>query len=125
MGQDSRLGRRRQGPSPCRARDRPGGCGGEEARGRGVMKRSFVDARIEIMLAACERHGVNLPPFALWREQDYRAAPEAAGRIAEGGLGWNVVEFSPGAFTREGLSVFTLRMGDWRELGKGRGRLYS
>jgi D-lyxose ketol-isomerase len=89
------------------------------------VKRSFVEARIEAMLAMCARHGVALPPFALWSDEDYRADPAAARRIAERGLGWNVVEFQPGAFTREGLSAFTLRMGDWRGLQAGRGRLYA
>jgi D-lyxose ketol-isomerase len=89
------------------------------------MKRSFIEARIETMLAACERHGMALPPFAYWREDDYRANPDAARRIAEGGLGWNIVEFTPGAFARDGLGVFTLRMGDWRELSRGRGRFYA
>ena len=89
------------------------------------MKRSFIDRAIEDMLAMCERHGARLPAFALWGEDDYRADPAAARRIHEGGLGWNVVEFKPGAFRREGLSVFTLRMGDWRQLSQGRGRLYA
>ena len=89
------------------------------------MKRSFLDARIEAMLVACGRHGQRLPPFALWGEDDYRADAVAARRIAERGLGWNVVEFKPGAFTADGLSVFTLRMGDWRRLADGRGRLYA
>ena len=89
------------------------------------MKRSFIDARIDAMLELCERHGVALPPFALWGEADYRANPDAARLIAERGLGWNVVEFKPGLFAREGLTLFTLRMGDWRELGAGRGRLYA
>jgi D-lyxose ketol-isomerase len=89
------------------------------------MKRSFIDARIDAMLTACETHGARLPPFALWREAEYRADPTAAQRILEGGLGWNVVEFEPGGFARAGLSVFTLRMGDWRHLSHGRGRLYG
>jgi D-lyxose ketol-isomerase len=89
------------------------------------VKRSFIDARIDAMLALCERHGVKLPPFALWGEAQYRADAGAARRIAEGGLGWNIVEFKPDAFAREGLSVFTLRMGDWRQLATGRGRLYG
>jgi D-lyxose ketol-isomerase len=89
------------------------------------MKRSFIDARIDAMLAMCGRHGVALPPFALWREQDYRADPEAARRIAQAGLGWNVNEFKLGGYAAEGLSVFTLRMGDWRRLDHGRGRLYA
>ena len=77
------------------------------------------------MLSFCDRHGVKLPSFALWGEEEYRADPAAARRIAEGGLGWNIVEFKPGGFAREGLSVFTLRMGDWRKLATGRGRLYA
>jgi D-lyxose ketol-isomerase len=89
------------------------------------MKRSFADSRIEAMLALCERHGVRLPPFALWGEKDFRANAAAASRIAAGGLGWNVVEFKPGAFATEGLVVFTLRMGDWRDLETKRGRLYA
>ena len=73
----------------------------------------------------CSRHGVALPPFALWGQADFRANPDAARLIAERGMGWNVVEFKPGLFAREGLTLFTLRMGDWRELGAGRGRLYA
>src|SRR5277367_6667225 len=77
------------------------------------------------MAALCERHGVRLPPFASWGEAEYRSDPAAARRIGEGGLGWNIVEFKPGAFATEGLGVFTLRMGDWRRLATGRGRLYA
>lgn len=89
------------------------------------MKRSFVDARIDRMLEMCARHGVRLPPFALWGEAQYRADPAAARRILDGGLGWNVVEFMPGEFAKAGLGVFTLRMGDWRQLAQGGGRLYA
>jgi D-lyxose ketol-isomerase len=89
------------------------------------MKRSFIDARIDTMLEFCERFGARLPPFALWGEDDYRVDKTAAARILDGGLGWNVVEFQPGQFAEAGLSVFTLRMGDWRQLSHGRGRLYA
>ncbi len=89
------------------------------------MKRSFIDARIDAMLEFCERLSVRLPPFARWTEEDYRADPAAAERILEGGLGWNVVEFQPGQFAEQGLCAFTLRMGDWRHLSHGRGRLYA
>ncbi len=85
------------------------------------MKRSFIDAQIEAMLALSDRHGVKLPPFALWSEADYRANPGPAGLIAARGLGWNVVEFTPGAFATDGLTLFTLRMGDWRDLEMGPG----
>jgi hypothetical protein len=90
-----------------------------------MMLRSFIDRRVDAMLECCGRYGVRLPPFALWGAAEFDADRESARRIAEGGLGWNIVEFTPGAFAREGLGVFTLRMGDWRELRSGAGRLYS
>ena len=89
------------------------------------MRRSFIDGRIEAMLEFCARQRFALPPFALWGETQYRADPAAARRIAEAGLGWNVVEFKPDGFASDGLTLITTRMGDWRKLGNGRGRLYG
>jgi len=89
------------------------------------MRRSFIDSRIEAMRKLCDRHGVALPPFARWGEADFRANPDSAKAIAARGLGWNVVEFNPGSFATEGLTLFTLRMGDWHELETKRGRLYA
>lgn len=89
------------------------------------MKRSFMDSQIEAMLKLCGRHGVALPPFALWSAKDFRANANAAELIAARGLGWNVVEFKPGAFATHGLTIFTLRMGDWRDLESKGGRLYA
>jgi D-lyxose ketol-isomerase len=89
------------------------------------VRRSFIDRRIDAMLELCERHRFKLPPFAQWGAAQYRARPAAAKRIREAGLGWNVVEFKPGAYAGEGLSLFTIRMGDWRGLAAGGGRLYA
>jgi D-lyxose ketol-isomerase len=89
------------------------------------MRRSFIDRRIDAMRELCERHQVSLPRFALWDAAQYRARSASAKRIREAGLGWNIVEFRPGAFASEGLSIFTLRMGDWRSLAAGAGRLYA
>jgi D-lyxose ketol-isomerase len=89
------------------------------------MQRSFIDRRVDAMLEFCDRCAFKLPRFAQWGANEFRADLESAKRIAEGGLGWNIVEFTPDAFLHEGLSLFVLRMGDWRELSKGAGRLYS
>jgi len=89
------------------------------------MRRSFVDRRIEAMLELCDRCRFKLPPFALWGAAQFRAQPACAKRIRQAGLGWSVVEFKPGAFASDGLSIFTLRMGDWRGLAAGAGRLYA
>ena len=71
------------------------------------MRRSFIDRRIEAMLELCDRHQFRLPPFAFWGAAQFRAQPASARRIRQAGLGWNVVEFEPGAFDAQGLSVFT------------------
>jgi D-lyxose ketol-isomerase len=89
------------------------------------MRRSFIDRRIEAMLEQCGRHGFALPPFARWDEAQYRAHASTARRIGEAGLGWNVVEFKRGAYREQGLTIFTSRMGDWRGLAAGAGRLYA
>jgi D-lyxose ketol-isomerase len=89
------------------------------------MRRSFIDRRIDAMLELCEIHGFKLPPFALWGEAQYRARAASANRIRQAGLGWNVVEFAPGAFPAQGLAIFTSRMGDWRSVASGAGRLYA
>jgi D-lyxose ketol-isomerase len=89
------------------------------------MRRSFIDRQIEAMLELCERHNFKLPAFAHWREDNYRAQAPAARRIRAEGLGWNVVEFSPDEYARRGLTLFTLRMGDWRGRPAGAGRLYA
>ena len=89
------------------------------------MLRSFIDSRVEAMLELCTRHSFTLPPFALWSAGKFRAERESAERIVRSGLGWNVVEFQPGAYRSDGLTIFTTRMGDWRDLSKGSGRLYG
>jgi len=89
------------------------------------MRRSFIDRRIDAMLDLCDRHGFKLPPFSRWCEAQLAARPDAARRIRSAGLGWNVVEFEPGGYRDQGLTLFTTRMGDWRELSAGAGRLYA
>jgi D-lyxose ketol-isomerase len=90
-----------------------------------MMRRSFIDRRIEAMLDLCDRHGFKLAPFSQWGEAQFAARPDAARRIRSAGLGWNVVEFEPGGYRDRGLTIFTARMGDWRNLGAGAGRLYA
>jgi D-lyxose ketol-isomerase len=89
------------------------------------MKRSFIDAQIEAMLKLCDRYGVTLPPFAFWDDAEFRKQHASTALIAERGMGWNVVEFRSGAFATQGLTIFTLRMGDWREVASKSGRLYA
>ena len=89
------------------------------------MKRSFIDACIDRALETCARRTIALPPFSTWGDQEFLADRQALSAAASCGLGWNVAEFAPGLFSTDGLVVFTLRMGPWRDLAGGRGRLYA
>ena len=89
------------------------------------MRRSFIDRRIDAMRDLCETHAFKLPPFSRWSVADFVARPDAARRIRSMGLGWNVVEFMAGGYREKGLTLFTTRMGDWRALRAGGGRLYA
>jgi D-lyxose ketol-isomerase len=89
------------------------------------MLRSFIDGVIEDALETCARHGYALPPFSSWSPEQAIQHPRALEAMAAGGLGWNVVEFAPGAFARQGLVVFTSRMGSAADLPSGGGRLYA
>jgi D-lyxose ketol-isomerase len=89
------------------------------------MRRSSIDRIIDESREVCARHGYELPPFAAWTPRELSGRPEALATMRAGFLGWNVVEFAPGAFEKEGIVVFTSRMGDLARLPTGGGRLYG
>ena len=89
------------------------------------MKRSELEVVINSSLAMMDRQGFHLPPYAHWTPAQWREAGQEAQVLRGAGLGWNIVEFEKGAFFKSEIAVFTLRMGDYRDLSKGRGRLYG
>ncbi|GLS18634.1 hypothetical protein GCM10007874_16510 [Labrys miyagiensis] len=89
------------------------------------MRRSQIEAIIEKSLATMVKRGFHLPSFAGWTPAQWREKAEATQALRVAGLGWNIVEFEKDAFFKSGIAVFTLRMGDYRDLPKGRGRLYA
>ena len=89
------------------------------------MRRSEIEAIIEKSLAVMGAEGFRLPSFAGWTPAQWREQAVATKALRAAGLGWNIVEFEKDAFFRSGIAVFTLRMGDYRELSRGGGRLYA
>lgn len=89
------------------------------------MKRSEIEAIIGKSLAMMASQRFYLPPFAGWTPEQWREQAEPTRAMRAAGVGWNIVEFEKDAFFRSGIAVFTLRMGDYRDLPKGAGRLYA
>ncbi len=89
------------------------------------MKRSEVNAILEAAAAFIAAHGFRLPPFAGWSPETFRARREAAARVIEARLGWDVTDYGQGDFERLGLVLFTLRNGRLADLRAGGGMCYA
>ncbi len=72
-------------------------------------------------------HGFNLPPFAYWTPDDFKArvADGSARRIVEARMGWDITDYGQGDYDNLGLFLFTLRNGSLADLERGRGMVYA
>jgi D-lyxose ketol-isomerase len=89
------------------------------------MKRSQIN---DIMSAADDlirSHGFNLPPFAYWSVDEFRARKDEAKHIIDGRCGWDITDYGAGQFETMGLFLFTLRNGRLSDLEGGRGMCYA
>ncbi|MFQ6548304.1 D-lyxose/D-mannose family sugar isomerase [Aestuariibius sp. 2305UL40-4] len=87
------------------------------------MKRSEINkimAEAEEMIA---RFGFQLPPFAWWTPDRFRA-PEAQ-VIVDRRCGWDITDYGQGRFGEMGLFLFTLRNGRLEDLRAGQGMCYA
>ncbi|MEL6167925.1 MAG: D-lyxose/D-mannose family sugar isomerase [Pseudomonadota bacterium] len=89
------------------------------------MKRSRVNQIMAEADAMIRSHGFTLPPFASWSPDAFRAKGEAASRIVQSRMGWDITDYGEGDFDRMGLFLFTLRNGDLADLERGRGMCYA
>ena len=91
------------------------------------MRRSFMDRRIETMLDACARHGSAPAAVRLVeRGRVSRRPRRARGASRERGLGWNIVEFKPGALRHATASACSpCAWATGAASPTGRGRLYA
>ncbi|GAN54077.1 protein of unknown function DUF1498 [Tanticharoenia sakaeratensis NBRC 103193] len=82
-----------------------------------LLKRSQINASIELAMATFREHGIGLPEFAFWTADDWRTKGHEADEIRDCMLGWDVTDFGQGDFTKIGRTLFTLRNGSMRHRG--------
>lgn len=91
------------------------------------MKRSQINMLLADAEDFFQDKNIHLPPFAYWSPKEFAENVKKNGyqSIVTSGAGWILTDFGTGDFTTKGIVVFTTRMGDYRKLSSGRGRLYA
>lgn len=78
------------------------------------MKRSEVNKIIRDALAFARSRGIEFPPFAVWRPEDWRKIGENQRELVDNMLGWDVTNFG-GNFWETGITIFTFRNGNFNK----------
>ncbi len=74
------------------------------------MKRSDVNEYLSEFTSILKNHSFHLPPFAFYTVDMWRQQPKQAKQyVTQHRLGWDVTDFNKEDFSRQGLSLFTIR----------------
>ena len=76
------------------------------------MKRSEINRSIREALDFLAEHRFPLPEWATWTPPMWNRHGEECREIRDNALGWDVTDFGKGNFSREGLTLFTIRNGN-------------
>jgi D-lyxose ketol-isomerase len=76
------------------------------------MKRSQINAAIELAQRVLQEHDIRLPAYAYWSPDDWRKAGPEMSRVTRNALGWAVTDFGQGDFDRVGITMFDVRNGN-------------
>jgi D-lyxose ketol-isomerase len=76
-----------------------------------LLKRSQINASIDLALETFQKHGLHLPPYAYWTVEDWHEKNGDCAEIRDCMLGWDVTDFGSKDFERIGRTLFTLRNG--------------
>jgi len=87
------------------------------------MKRSEINQIIKNAISFLDEMKFKLPPFAHWTPDRWAAAGPEYGEIRGNQLGWDITNFGGGDFMRLGLTIFTLRNGNYA--GPDDGKTYA
>lgn len=82
------------------------------------MKRSEVNRIITEVADFFEKHRFKLPVWASWPPEQWKGMYDKCSEIIENKLGWDITDFGSGDFKRRGLSLFTIRNGNWNRKDK-------
>jgi D-lyxose ketol-isomerase len=82
------------------------------------MKRSEVNAIIKSIENFFAKHQFMLPVWASWSPEDWKGTYDKCSEIIDNKLGWDITDFGSGDFGKTGLSLFTIRNGNWDKKDK-------
>jgi len=77
------------------------------------MKRSEINEIIRNAIDFVHSKGLEFPPFAFWKPDDWKKIKEDEREIVDNMLGWDITDFGSGDFKRMGLLIFTFRNGNF------------
>ena len=82
------------------------------------MKRSEVNSIITELEKFFATHQFMLPEWASWYPEEWKGTYGKCSEIIDNKLGWDITDFGSGDFKRQGLSLFTIRNGNWDKKDK-------
>jgi D-lyxose ketol-isomerase len=82
------------------------------------MRRSEVNAIITSLEEFLAKHHFKLPAWASWSPEDWKGTYGMCSEIIDNKLGWDITDFGSGDYNRIGLSLFTIRNGNWDKKDK-------
>jgi D-lyxose ketol-isomerase len=82
------------------------------------MKRSEVNAIITDLEKFFAKHQFMLPEWASWSPEEWKGTYDKCSEIIDNKLGWDITDFGIGDFERKGLSLFTIRNGNFDKKDK-------
>jgi len=82
------------------------------------MKRSEVNEIIMDFENFLAEHKFMLPVWASWGPEDWKGKYDSCSEIIDNKLGWDITDFGSRNFSSRGLSLFTIRNGNWDKKDK-------
>jgi D-lyxose ketol-isomerase len=82
------------------------------------MKRSEINSIIIQVKEFFAEHQFMLPKWAFWPPENWKGTYEKCFEIIDNRLGWDITDFGSGDFEHIGLSLFTIRNGNWSKKDK-------
>jgi D-lyxose ketol-isomerase len=79
--------------------------------GAHCMKRSQINAALDLAQRTLARHGIRLPEWAYWPAAKWKSAGKEMDRIKLNALGWACTDFGQGDFDNVGITMFDARNG--------------